>query len=111
MGGVLVLVLFIVFFVLTVISFAKRGYKTAQYEERPWLVMFYIFLGLTVLFGAIFASMFFKIIDAGEIGVQVLFGRMKDHVLTEGFNIKSPFVRVYTYSIRLQEFTMSSAGG
>jgi len=51
------------------------------------------------------------IIDAGEIGLQILFGKVLPTTLYEGLHIKNPLARVVTYSIRLQEYTMSIAEG
>jgi len=68
--------------------------------------------GFSLLFMTILAFMFFTIIDAGEVGVQVLFGEViEDRILTQGLNSKSPFVKVYKYNIRLREYTMSSTLG
>lgn len=63
---------------------------------------------LVVLFLIFFLICCFKIIDAGEVGIQVKFGRVLEKTLTEGFSSKSPFAKVYTYSIRMKEYTMSS---
>lgn len=49
------------------------------------------------------------IIDSGEIGVPVLFGKVQEYNLSEGINVVIPFVKVVKYPIRIQEYTMSSA--
>lgn len=48
-----------------------------------------------------------KQIDAGQIGVQVLFGRVKDEVLYSGLSIVNPFVDVKTIDTKTQNYTMS----
>ena len=48
-----------------------------------------------------------KQIDAGQIGVQVLFGKVKDEVLYSGLNIVNPFVDVKTIDTKTQNYTMS----
>ncbi len=48
-----------------------------------------------------------KQIDAGEVGVQKLFGKVKDHVLESGLNFINPFVRVVPVNVRTQNYTMS----
>jgi prohibitin 1 len=48
----------------------------------------------------------FTIIDAGEVGIQVQFGKVQDSTLYSGFNFKSPFVSIEKWSIRLHESTM-----
>jgi len=47
------------------------------------------------------------VVDAGEIAVQVFFGAVLPDTIGEGFHLKSPFVNVVTYDIRIQEFTMT----
>ncbi|OQY37677.1 MAG: hypothetical protein B6226_04950 [Candidatus Cloacimonetes bacterium 4572_65] len=56
-------------------------------------------------------SQSFTIVDAGEVGVQILFGKVLEEPLNEGLQAKIPFVNVVRYDIRLQEYTMSSAKG
>jgi len=51
------------------------------------------------------------IIDAGEVGIQILFGKVMKGFLYEGIHIKNPLARIVTYSIRLQEYTMSVTQG
>jgi regulator of protease activity HflC (stomatin/prohibitin superfamily) len=48
-----------------------------------------------------------KQIDAGEVGVQKLFGKVKDHVLESGLNFINPFVNVVPVNVRTQNYTMS----
>ncbi len=60
---------------------------------------------------AAFFAQTLVIIDAGEVGLQILFGRVLPTTLYEGLHIKNPLARVVTYSIRLQEYTMSIAEG
>jgi len=47
------------------------------------------------------------VVDAGEIAVQVMFGAVMPDTVGEGFHLKSPFVNVVTYDIRVQQYTMS----
>jgi regulator of protease activity HflC (stomatin/prohibitin superfamily) len=64
---------------------------------------------MVVLFGFLFMTRFLKVIDAGEVGVQVLFGQVLDKQLTEGINVKNPFASVDIYNIQLRETTMDVA--
>ncbi len=48
-----------------------------------------------------------KQIDAGEIGVQSLFGKVQDEVLTSGLNFVNPLMEVRTIDVRTQNYTMS----
>jgi regulator of protease activity HflC (stomatin/prohibitin superfamily) len=49
-----------------------------------------------------------KIIDPGKIGVQVLFGKVQDHVLESGLHIIDPVVEVTEFDIQTQNYTMSA---
>ncbi|MEY4051019.1 MAG: hypothetical protein RIR64_4, partial [Bacteroidota bacterium] len=48
-----------------------------------------------------------KQIDAGEIGVQSLFGKVQDEVLTSGLNLVNPLMDIKTIDVRTQNYTMS----
>lgn len=60
---------------------------------------------LLVIAGFLFSCI--KQIDAGNIGVQVLFGKVKNEVLYSGLNIINPFVDVRTIDTKTQNYTMS----
>ncbi len=48
-----------------------------------------------------------KQIDAGQIGVKSMFGKVSDDVLTSGLNMVNPLVDVKTVDIKTQNYTMS----
>jgi regulator of protease activity HflC (stomatin/prohibitin superfamily) len=48
-----------------------------------------------------------KQIDAGNVGVQKLFGKVEDHVLESGLNFVNPLVTVTNMNIQTQNYTMS----
>lgn len=48
-----------------------------------------------------------KQIDAGQIGVKSLFGKVSDDILTSGLNMVNPLVDVKTVDIKTQNYTMS----
>lgn len=48
-----------------------------------------------------------KQIDAGQIGVKSLFGKVDDDILTSGLNVVNPLVDVKTVDIKTQNYTMS----
>jgi regulator of protease activity HflC (stomatin/prohibitin superfamily) len=127
MGGVGALIGCLIGLILIIISFGYKSKKLKEYSERfaeetrrrwkqssprdAFLIM--VISGLSVLFLCLIAvgGLSFKIIDAGEVGVQVKFGRVMDKTLTEGFNSKSIFSVVYPYNIRIREYTMTSTVG
>ncbi|MCU0442654.1 MAG: prohibitin family protein [Bacteroidia bacterium] len=49
----------------------------------------------------------FKQIDAGQVGVKVLFGKVEDDVLTSGLNFVNPIVDIKRLDIKTQNYTMS----
>jgi regulator of protease activity HflC (stomatin/prohibitin superfamily) len=48
-----------------------------------------------------------KQIEAGEVGVQKLFGKVDEHVLQSGLNVVNPLVEVTTFDTKTQNYTMS----
>src|SRR5210317_1296512 len=47
-------------------------------------------------------------INAGHVGVQVLFGEVKQSILHEGLRIINPLVEVKEMSVQTQNYTMSA---
>jgi regulator of protease activity HflC (stomatin/prohibitin superfamily) len=60
---------------------------------------------LLVVAGFLFSCI--KQIDAGQIGVQTLFGRVQNKILYSGLNIINPLVDVHVIDIKTQNYTMS----
>ena len=48
-----------------------------------------------------------KQIDAGQIGVKSLFGKVDDQILTSGLNVINPLVDIKVVDIKTQNYTMS----
>jgi len=48
-----------------------------------------------------------KQIEAGQVGVQSLFGKVDNHTLESGLNIVNPMVEVTMFDIKTQNYTMS----
>ena len=49
----------------------------------------------------------FKVIDAGQVGVKTLFGKVENDVLYSGLNVVNPFVEVTNFDTKTQNYTMS----
>jgi len=49
----------------------------------------------------------FKVIDAGQVGVKTLFGKVENEVLYSGLNVINPLVEVTTFDTKTQNYTMS----
>ncbi len=58
-----------------------------------------------MVLGALNSSI--KQIDAGEIGVKSLFGKVQDDVITSGLNFVNPLMDIKTIDVRTQNYTMS----
>lgn len=59
-----------------------------------------------VLLGLVVSSV--KIIQPGEVGVQVLFGQVQNASLNSGLHFINPAVDVTTFSVQTQNYTMSA---
>ena len=59
-----------------------------------------------VILGLVLSSI--KIINRGNVGVQVLFGKVQDQVLESGLHFINPVVEVDTLSVQTQNYTMSA---
>lgn len=59
-----------------------------------------------IIIGVLTASV--KQIDAGQVGVQKLFGKVQRNVLESGLNTVNPLVEVVTFDIKTQNYTMSA---
>jgi len=60
-----------------------------------------VLLALGVIFSAVYQ------IEPGQVGVQKLFGKVNSNTLESGLNIINPLVKVVTFDIRTQNYTMS----
>jgi len=49
----------------------------------------------------------FKVIDAGEVGVKTLYGKVDNDVLYSGLNVINPLVKVTAFDVKTQNYTMS----
>jgi len=73
-------------------------------------VTFFVFLAVmgVVLFFILIGTMFYTV-GPGTVGVTFdpFSGGVSQRILQPGFGIKAPWVSIYTYNARLQEYTMS----
>ncbi|MEI7801860.1 MAG: prohibitin family protein [Bacteroidota bacterium] len=63
-------------------------------------------VGIAVLLLGISSSIF-RVVEPGTVGVQSLFGKVNDNVLSSGLNVVNPFVEITTFDVRTQNYTMS----
>ena len=64
-------------------------------------------VGIVVVALGIMTSAF-KIIEPGQVGVQVLFGKVQDNVLESGLHFINPLVEVTNFSVQTENYTMSA---
>lgn len=80
--------------------------KKQEREEIRKLAIGVRALGFLLIITGILTSCI-KQIDAGQIGVKSLFGKVSDDILTSGLNMVNPLVDVKTVDIKTQNYTMS----
>ena len=88
----------IIFVVGLVIS---RGQPTAQRFGRPVRI-----IGLVIIAAGIMTSCFIQI-DAGQVGVKKLFGKVQNDILTSGLHFVNPLIEVEKLDIKTMNYTMS----
>ena len=89
-----------------VIFFAAFSLKKSntQYSQFAGAVRI---AGLGLVLLGFFTSCI-KQIDAGEIGVKSLFGKVQDDVLYSGLNVVNPLIEVDKMDVKTQNYTMSA---
>lgn len=65
-------------------------------------------IGGIILIALGFFTSCIKQIDAGEVGVKSLFGKVQPDVLQSGLTVVNPLMEVYRLDIRTQNYTMSA---
>ena len=99
---------FLIFFVISIVLFfsffnlKKQPIEKIKDKNIPKII-----LVLSIIFFLVAISNCFVVIDAGEVGVQILFGKVQKTTLSAGINIVNPFVNIIKYPTRIQEYTMS----
>jgi regulator of protease activity HflC (stomatin/prohibitin superfamily) len=98
--------MFILFIGVIVLIFGFSLKKNSSNVSR--------FKSMFVLGGAFIIAVGFitstvRIVNPGEVGVQVLFGKVQTSILYEGLNFVNPFVDIETFNTRTQNYTMSAS--
>ncbi|NII85624.1 prohibitin family protein [Pedobacter sp. SG918] len=63
-------------------------------------------IGLVLVIIGLSFSMF-KVIDAGEVGVKTVFGKVDNDVLYSGLNVINPIAVITPFDVKTQNYTMS----
>jgi regulator of protease activity HflC (stomatin/prohibitin superfamily) len=114
MGGIVAIIFMIIGFIVAIPGWLVHVRKYDSSDDHSEFASFWFGLIGTivgVIFLIVVLCLSFTAIDAGEVGVQTKFGKVLNETLTEGFHSKSPLVSVHTYSVRMNEYTMSRALG
>ena len=82
-------------------SLSKQETLVARYATIIKIV------GVVVIVAGALTSMF-KVIDAGQVGVKSVFGKVDDDVLYSGLNIINPIAEVTPFDAKTQNYTMSA---
>jgi regulator of protease activity HflC (stomatin/prohibitin superfamily) len=65
------------------------------------------FVGIImIIFGLLFACI--KQIDAGQVGVNSLFGNVKEDILKSGLNLVNPLSKITMFDTKTQNYTMTA---
>ena len=96
-----------ILFLLGILLFVFAKSIVTLFPYRPQLLSLVRYGGLILaIIGISNASV--KQIEAGQVGVQTLFGKTQEHILESGLNVVNPFVEVSEMDIKTQNYTMSS---
>lgn len=88
--------------VLLIVGFAiNTPALSASRFARPLKLVGGFVIALGVLSGAI------RQVDAGQVGVQSLFGKVQEGTLGSGLNFVNPLVDVTLFDVKTQNYTMS----
>ncbi len=93
------LVIFGILFIVAALFMAK---SSELRRFRTPLLSAGVILGLV---GLAMASI--EQIEPGEVGIQILFGKVRDEVLHEGLNVVNPLAEIRTISIKTRNYTMA----
>ena len=94
-------------FIIGLLLFAFAKNASELFPQIAGIVRIVRFTGLALAVVGL-ANSTIKQVDAGHVGVQSLFGKVQERVLTSGLNFINPFVDVYDIDIKTQNYTMSS---
>jgi len=99
----MLLFLFIIFlFVGFIIFGAKRSVKNLNPLLAPIaFILAVVFLLLSMV----------RMVGPGEVGVEILFGKVNSKVLQSGLHLVNPLVTIERLSVRTQAYTMSAKSG
>lgn len=96
-----------VFIFLGLILFAVGFFMKQQNQNPAYKIGKILTLVGPVLLIIGVLSSCFKVVDAGQVGVKSLFGKVDNDVLYSGLNFVNPLVEITPFDVKTQNYTMS----
>jgi regulator of protease activity HflC (stomatin/prohibitin superfamily) len=95
--------LFIILGIIGIIAGISVGKSTGQFQQFGKVIrsIGFVFILIGILTSCVVQ------IDAGQVGVQKLFGKVQNRILQSGLNFINPLVDVIKLDIKTQNYTMS----
>lgn len=105
-------------FVLVAIAGALFGKITTEHYGRPGteptvkVEDYRMWAAVPAVIGVLLLALStVTIINAGEVGVEVTFGKIQEQTLEEGVNVHNPFSRIVRITVQDQLYTVGSDNG
>lgn len=95
------MILVILGMIIVIISFSLRRLPNLYKQIKIGRI-----IGFAMIIVGIFSSSLVQI-NAGEVGVKKLFGKVQQDILMSGLHIINPFLEVEVFDIKTQNYTMS----
>ncbi|MEI8361082.1 MAG: prohibitin family protein [bacterium] len=121
--GKLLFVLFFIFSVFILFNLKNINSKpmasssSVEYDPLSWGNKIFggvkktVMAFLALIFAIWLVASSFYVIDASEVGVYSLFGKVRDISLEPGFHLVNPFANIIRMNAQTQEYTMSRSIG
>ena len=95
------MILIVLGVIVLILAFSIRAVPNVSAFSRTGILIALLLIGLGVVLSS------FVQIDAGQVGVKKLFGKVQPTVLNSGLNIVNPLYEIEKMDIRTQNYTMS----
>jgi regulator of protease activity HflC (stomatin/prohibitin superfamily) len=95
------MILIVLGVIVLILAFSIRTVPNVSAFSKTGILIALLLIGLGVVFSS------FVQIDAGQVGVKKLFGKVQPTVLNSGLNMVNPLYEIEKMDIRTQNYTMS----
>ena len=103
---ILAIIAVAVFIVTKIVGKKTDDLDTERMSKRVSLIAAFGGGGLALLF---FLLSLFYIVNPGEVGVEILFGKVNNYS-ESGFHVKNPFASIVTLNLRTQKYELNLEG-